>query len=35
MPPDEYYRWQIQHDEINIFYLPDYWAALEKRISGD
>ena len=26
MPPDEYYRWQIQHNLISIFYLPAYWG---------
>ena len=26
MPPDVYYRWQVAHDLVSIFYLPDYWA---------
>jgi hypothetical protein len=31
MPPDVYYRWQVTHDLVSIFYLPDYWARGRSR----
>lgn len=26
MPPDDYYRWRVHHNKVNILHLPSYWA---------
>jgi hypothetical protein len=35
MPPDEYYRWQIAHDQIGLFHLPSYWALQRARLAAE